>query len=740
MVVEEKSYPTTLTLHPGLIRAIDSLPPTLDAQSDLDAYYDFLVTFGTHFISQETFGGKIEWQVYVGNATSQATADLEQLTQGVFDRLLSSSINTAMSGAELELQSDIPSISRTEFSVIGGQPTDGSFDMWAATVGNGADMVGRDNFLPEMIGVDLMSIAELAPSFSKRRLIAQAIDQWLSICLPPPGSNLAGAACSNQGICGVMTGRCMCDMGYNGDQCQLRGCPTAIAGKSCSGHGLCDVSSGDCACFHNQTTMDLLWTGDDCDQDVDECRIDRDICSLHNRECVNTPGSYYCDGCRVGYDMDDNGFCVDIDECEDATACVNVLSTCHNHDGSYSCIECHQGFGGLDCEDIDECARPNNECSVNNQDCVNTHGGFECSDCHAGYRMDANGFCIMENVCVQTEGPCGAFAECVGATAGLAGVFHCECHSGYYGDGHTCEPNGCVATTLEHAQGLCEGDFGDECELQCDGGYIASGPVSCMADGAWAGGSCLFECPHLTLTGDCFRIANQVYDLQPDSINGKAHYIGATIPLHIYYDGPDQIWLMDDDTDSVAIHAHMRSADTFPSGRRLWTSWCGPFYGWSEIIVTLSCSGMCTDTCADPVTGIVDPGLAHDGICDDGGDGDLTDPDTCAFGTDCDDCGTRLSDHANSCHESYDIDGHTCSQYSQMGYPCFQLIFVYGKDCSCSCPEFYGSNDQPETPAEHAGSADNCPCNVACDSEIVSFQDGEMICDCRGCPGQGGGR
>ena len=82
------------------------------------------------------------------------------------------------------------------------------------------------------------------------------------------------------------------------------------------------------------------------------------------------------------------------------------------------------------------------------------------------------------------------------------------------------------------------------------------------------GASCLFECPHLTLTGDCFRESNQVYNLAPDLVDGKPHDIGEDMPLHIYYDERDRVWLMDDDLDTVAIHAHMRSADTFPSVRR----------------------------------------------------------------------------------------------------------------------------------------------------------------------------
>ena len=84
--------------------------------------------------------------------------------------------------------------------------------------------------------------------------------------------------------------------------------------------------------------------------------------------------------------------------------------------------------------------------------------------------------------------------------------------------------------------------------------------------------------------------------------------------------------------------------------------------------------GMCEDTCA---------GYAYDNICDDGGDGDVTEPDECGFGTDCADCGTRLSDGENACHESYDLDTHVCSQVRALPYPapCAAV-------CAVSCNDF----------------------------------------------------
>ena len=718
-IVEEKIYPTTLRLHPGLSQAIASLPSSIEPGADLDAYFDFLVTFGTHFVSQQTFGGKIEWEVFVGNATSLSLPALEDRTREVFERLLGNSIGDALSGAEMELQAAIPQISRTQFRVLGGRASAGDFDAWTRTVGTS---VGGAHGEPELIGINLMSIAELAPSFSKKRLISRAIEQWLAICAPPGGGT--SGICSDRGTCGILTGRCMCDMGFHGAQCELQDCPSRDPASECSGHGVCDSSTGSCTCLSNSTTGMMLWRGDDCDSDVNECRQDKDLCAQHRRECINTPGTYYCGNCLAGFAEDDNGFCIDIDECADRSTCEDVLSTCRNSVGSYSCVECTEGFAGLDCEEIDECSRPNNECSVNNQACENTHAGFSCGDCLPGYEMsevavDGTGqsFCIDVDECVANEGLCGPHAECVNTE----GRYECECHGGYSGDGHNCEPVGCVATTLHHARNVCEGATGDECELECISGYISTGSAVCNEDGTWSGASCLFECQTLQLEGDCFLAARQEYAAQEELLNGKPHYVGSTIALHIYWDPLDHVWLLDDDTDTAAIHGHLRTADVFPTGRRLWTTWCGPYYGWSEIVIDLACSGVCEDTCA---------GFAHDGVCDDGGPGDADPDDPCTFGTDCADCGTRISDGMDACHENLDLDGHTCSQYASMGYPCFELVYAYHKDCSCTCPQFYGSDNEPEEPADDT---QGCPCPVTCAMEIVSYQDGEMRCDCRGC-------
>lgn len=55
----------------------------------------------------------------------------------------------------------------------------------------------------------------------------------------------------------------------------------------------CDAVSG-CVCLSG-------WTGENCDEDVDECTTDPFICGS-NRVCKNLEGSYLC-GCEDGFQL-----------------------------------------------------------------------------------------------------------------------------------------------------------------------------------------------------------------------------------------------------------------------------------------------------------------------------------------------------------------------------------------------------------------------------------------------------
>ena len=160
--------------------------------------------------------------------------------------------------------------------------------------------------------------------------------------------------------------------------------------------------------------------------DIDECRQ-----GLHRCEqtCVNELGAYRCEcdrqagyrladdglSCRVescedGWEHDDQGKCVDVDECRWLADIGN--GRCVNFEGGYRII-CDAGFerqGGEDeCRDVDECRSEANQCR---HICANYVGGFQCL-CEEGYLLSRNGFdCELPEPSV-TE--CGVGLRSVGA-------------------------------------------------------------------------------------------------------------------------------------------------------------------------------------------------------------------------------------------------------------------------------------------------------------------------------------
>ena len=151
--------------------------------------------------------------------------------------------------------------------------------------------------------------------------------------------------------------------------------------------------------------------------------------------------------CADGFTEDENGICVDIDECED----VICNGNCINGHGSYIC-QCYTGnfepnqascalgyksFGST-CVDVNECATGVHDCV--NAHCDNYPGTFSCR-CKTGFADTGNACVDIDECRSTTDNRCHVNAACTNLdfeSDGSAG-YHCVCKQGYNGDGVNCK-------------------------------------------------------------------------------------------------------------------------------------------------------------------------------------------------------------------------------------------------------------------------------------------------------------
>ncbi|WAR22468.1 MATN2-like protein [Mya arenaria] len=248
----------------------------------------------------------------------------------------------------------------------------------------------------------------------------------------------------------------VCEIPYYGHECNNT--------CECTGRGAmeCNPVRG-CVC-------EVGWTGSTCDDDINECDLDHDICADVRKYCTNTVGSYTCD-CINGYEKNDEDACTDFDECAGGTA--TCAQMCENKPGFYNCY-CYFGYKLNDdrrtCTQISDPCRTlyNLTCSGY---CVLKDNTAECR-CRQGFVLgDDAQTCLDVNECQSSEmNGCNSAATCMNTD----GSYQCECPIGsrLENDGRTCtDINECQQET-------------DACTHQCsnkDGGYGWKGEI-CSED------------------------------------------------------------------------------------------------------------------------------------------------------------------------------------------------------------------------------------------------------------------
>ncbi|XP_053372749.1 uncharacterized protein LOC123561027 [Mercenaria mercenaria] len=361
--------------------------------------------------------------------------------------------------------------------------------------------------------------------------------------------------CPNNATCENTDGSydCICADGFVKTNGTCRECDGFSYGKDCASPCGCNFNN---ALRCNHVTAKCLckdgWQGDFCVTDVDECSSDVNPCTeSHKTVCENNLGSYLCK-CVDGFELDSNGTCVDIDECDRNTH--DCVQRCNNTIGSYNC-SCDVGYTGT-LNDCSECAngRWGEQCT-NSCHCDPSYSTGECDSktgcvCNPGWQginctedineCEINGTCVENSYCNNTMGShtctcysgyrttVGSCQECSANTYGVECDTSCNCvANNTINPSQSCDHiNGTCYCTPYWSGSRCETDI-DECKLgthNCtkdhegchneDGGFVCSCLVGYMRDN----GSC---------------VEDTTTDAPPTAIPGDAKVVHMELTLNI---------------------------------------------------------------------------------------------------------------------------------------------------------------------------------------------------------------
>ncbi|XP_019632656.1 PREDICTED: uncharacterized protein LOC109476214 [Branchiostoma belcheri] len=272
------------------------------------------------------------------------------------------------------------------------------------------------------------------------------------------------SSCDRHAVCDNTVGSytCTCKAGYEGSGRRCEDQDECVDPDICHTNARCTNSIGSysCSCNSGYRREGAVCTN------VDECEELLDNCSPGQGICTDNPGSYSC-ACRGGY-AGDGITCKDLDECsDDALNNCTENADCANTEGSYNCLctEGYKGIGTENCTDVDECKIGINNCAQD-ATCINIPGSFTCS-CNEGFV--GNGIqCEDIDECARGEADCDIDTKAV--CTNLIGGYNCTCYNGYEGDGRHCtDLNECMADNGKCSMNCTNTEGSYTCS--CEDGY-----------------------------------------------------------------------------------------------------------------------------------------------------------------------------------------------------------------------------------------------------------------------------
>ncbi|KAJ8022638.1 Hemicentin-1 [Holothuria leucospilota] len=173
-------------------------------------------------------------------------------------------------------------------------------------------------------------------------------------------------------------------------------------------------------------------------RDTDECL---ESPCLENQHCINLDGSYECI-CHVGYQMTDESYCEDINECmtDQHNCMISEATVCENTIGNFtcSCIDGHVKNSSGDCIPIHLCDPiQRSKCQFPEDLCFVDESGESFCACSPGFaRSTVSSACENKNECTEIPDVCKAikYSQCIDDVPTMSSpddFYHCKCMEGY---------------------------------------------------------------------------------------------------------------------------------------------------------------------------------------------------------------------------------------------------------------------------------------------------------------------
>ncbi|XP_075064984.1 protein disulfide isomerase CRELD2 [Mixophyes fleayi] len=195
-------------------------------------------------------------------------------------------------------------------------------------------------------------------------------------------------------------------------------CLACVGGseRPCHGNGVCSGEGtrggdGSCSCKAEYTGTFCLECADG--YYSSEKNDTHSVCTVCHTACetCHGPSNKDCKACKDGW-VEEDGSCVDSNECAAEKSPCKENQYCLNSEGSFSCHKCDESCSGCSgegadkctecstgfvlqddkCTDINECDNSETVCTSDNEDCLNIPGSYKCI-CTEGFEEE-DGKCV----------------------------------------------------------------------------------------------------------------------------------------------------------------------------------------------------------------------------------------------------------------------------------------------------------------------------------------------------------